>query len=77
MADIIDITWEVADGYAGGARPQRTPIDLEDLLAEDTEELVRELIAEIVQDDFAQRIMPEWSSEEEDRVVEAWREARP
>jgi hypothetical protein len=49
------IVWEVDDGYAGPSRPQEThisDIDLEGLSEEDREAI----IADIVDEDFAQRI---------------------
>lgn len=58
----ITVKWEVEDGYVGGDRPHCTKIDL--LMDFDTieeweslpEEKKREYIADIVQEDFEQKI---------------------
>ena len=50
------VTWEVEDGYCGGSRPHKTKIDNEELEDCETEEERNQVIDEIIQNDFEQRI---------------------
>ncbi len=53
----ITVKWEVADGYAGASRPQRTIVDTDDCDWDEMNEQERkEWIAESVQYDFEQKI---------------------
>jgi len=58
----IVVKWEVEDGYVGRSRPQRTVIDVENHLMDESEwnelsdEEKRKIIEEAVQEDFDQKI---------------------
>lgn len=68
-----EITWEANDGYVTGARPQGTRLYGSDLQDCDTEEEVRGLIGDSIQEDFGQVVSPSWRPEDEDKIVEAWK----
>ena len=55
MAKTIKVRWQVEDGYAGGARPQSTTLNLEDFEGCSDEQIV-EMIEQCIQDDFEQSI---------------------
>lgn len=50
----MEITYQIADGYAGGSRPQYVHIDDEDLVGLSASE-VDDFISEVVDEDFSQR----------------------
>ena len=55
---IINVTWEVDDGYAGGSAPHNLEVNTNDFVNDDdewnelTEEQKENYIADAVQDDF-------------------------
>ena len=55
MGKVIRVTWEVDDGYAGGARPQTLEIPAEELEGLENEER-ESMIHNMVQEEFEQRI---------------------
>ena len=52
MADSFDITWQVEDGYSGRARPQGAYVNLDDVIDCADEAEIREVILDIVKDEF-------------------------
>ncbi len=54
----ITVKWEVADGYVGKSRPQRTIVDTDDAYEWEkmTDDEKREWIQDQVQQDFENRI---------------------
>lgn len=56
----MEIQWRVEDGYAGGARPQGTEVDDEDILDCETVEEAVAMIEECVQEDFGNKVSPAW-----------------
>lgn len=75
MSDGIEVTWCVSDGYAGGSRrPQHTEISRDDLAYCTSEEEVRELFEETIQEHFERRIEPDWEPSQLETVIEAWKE---
>ncbi len=65
---MVEVKWQVADGYCGGSRPQSTELHLEDFDVEMSEGEIEDLIYEMVDDDFRQTITP--GIENMDEVVE-------
>ncbi len=63
MSDAFEVTWEVDDGYAGGARPQRFEIDESELEAWDADD-VGELFDQMLYDEFRNNIHF-WSGDRE------------
>lgn len=65
FADVkIVVTWEVCDGYAGKARPQKTTVIPSLEFSKDewegmSEEEKKDFITEAVQEDFNNKITPE------------------
>ena len=51
---MVEVTWEIEDGYAGGSRPQFTQVDDDELKEKETEEEKKEFIEECVNGDFKQ-----------------------
>ncbi len=74
--DKIEVTWEVADGYAGRTRPQRTKISHTDIVDCDSEDEVKKLIEESIQEDFEQKISPDFGESVYTEALELWREAQ-
>lgn len=56
MSETIIITWEVDDGYVGGARPHEVEIDVEDIKECESVEEVENLIEEMVEADFNDKV---------------------
>ncbi len=52
----IEITWQVSDGYAGGAAPQYTTIPRDDWDACETDAERQELINYSVNEDFLEKV---------------------
>jgi hypothetical protein len=67
----VTVRWQVDDGYVGGTRPQRTQVDTEDFQHCKTEEDVRNVLDEIIEEEMRTRIG--FSVSNEDEVLEAWR----
>lgn len=55
----MKITWQVSDGYVGGNAPHTVDIDDDDLADCETDEEREDMIAEIVEEDFRQKVT--WS----------------
>ena len=73
MAEKYEITWQADDGYVGGSAPQHCAIDAYDIDADMSEEDLKNLFWQVVQDDFEQKVSPvsedevsfiEWAKEE-------------
>jgi len=60
----MEIRWQAYDGYAGGSRPQYTKVDDGDIEDCETVEEAMELIMELVQNDFNQKVR--WSIKNEE-----------
>lgn len=56
MADYIDVTWEVEDGYAGKSRPQKTRVYLDDIQDSETAEDMIHALRYLIQEDFNEKI---------------------
>jgi hypothetical protein len=76
MSGKLEVRWEVADGYAGRTRPQTTRIDHSEIMDCDTEEEVRRLIEDSIQNDFEQKISADYGESAYTDVLEFWREAK-
>jgi 23S rRNA U2552 (ribose-2'-O)-methylase RlmE/FtsJ len=74
--DKIEVTWEVADGYAGRTRPQRTKISHSDILDCESEEDVRTCVEDSIREDFEQKISPDFGESVYSEALELWREAQ-
>jgi hypothetical protein len=68
MSD-FKFTWQVSDGYAGGARPQHASISLDDFEDDMTDADILERLEQIVQDDFEQKASASWSDREQERLL--------
>ena len=68
----MKVNWEVEDGYIGKYRPQHTEIDDIELLECETEEEVKELIDDAVQEDFSSKIY--YSINNTDDIIKYWKE---
>ena len=72
----VQFTWSASDGYVGGDRPQYSTIDDSEIEDCESEEEVRELIETVVREDFEQRVGPEWRDEQEQKVIERWKQIK-
>jgi hypothetical protein len=63
------LNWEVDDGYCGSSRPQSLRVYADDFGANATLEVIKDLLAEYVQDDFDQKVS--WSCDNLDEVAQA------
>lgn len=74
MSDMIEVRWEIEDGYVGKARPQSFKIDMDDMVrsCETAEEAAR-YIDDALQQDFEDKIS--WYSKNKQDVLDAWRTA--
>lgn len=70
----MKVRWQVDDGYVGGSRPHYLEVPLDEFQHCTTEQEVRDVLDEIVRDDFDQRIGFVINNEAE--VVEAWKGAQ-
>lgn len=70
----FSFTWEVSDGYCGGARPQRVTISDHDIEDDMDEKELLALLEGIVQDDFENVAHPTWKDSEEQKFLE-WAKA--
>jgi hypothetical protein len=57
-------TYGVSDGYAGGSAPQHVSIYHDDIIDCETEDEAYDIVADIFQDDFLQKVSPSWNEEE-------------
>jgi len=74
--DKITVTWEVADGYVGGKRPQKTKISHSDILDCESEEDVRACVEESIREDFEQRISADYGDDAYSEALDLWRESQ-
>jgi hypothetical protein len=74
--DKIKVTWEVADGYAGRTRPQTTKIDHSDIVDCDSEDEVKKLIEDSIQEDFDQKISPDYGTSVYTEALELWTQSQ-
>ena len=70
----MKVSWEAADGYVGKSRPQTTRIDDSDILSCETEDEVRDLVRDCIQEDFEQKVCPDYSESEVEAVLDFWKE---
>ena len=70
----MKVSWQVSDGYVGGARPHYSEVDLVEFQHCATEQEVRDVLDEVIRDDFEQKIGFTITNEAE--VVEAWKSAK-
>ncbi len=66
---MMNINWEVEDGYVGGSRPQSFEIDDEDITSCLTVEEAMEMIADATQEEFDNKAS--WCYRDFDRLKEA------
>jgi hypothetical protein len=52
----IEVTWEIEDGYCGGARPQSSDLSFEDFEEDMSYEEITDRVWELVEEDFKQSI---------------------
>jgi len=57
---MMEIKWEVDDGYVGKSRPHFVEVDDDELAECDTEDERNEVIENAVQDDFEQTVSYFW-----------------
>lgn len=69
----FEATWEAADGYVGKSRPQYVTFHGGMLDPDMTEQELRNLFNETIEEDFEQTVS--WSSEDEDEFVK-WAQER-
>ena len=74
--DKISVTWEVADGYAGRTRPQTTKISHSEIVDCDSEDEVKKLIEDSIQDDFDQKISPDYGASVYTEALELWKQSQ-
>jgi hypothetical protein len=55
MSSRIEVTWQAADGYVGGRRPQTTKIEVSDFVGLTRLE-AEMLFDQIINEDFSQRV---------------------
>jgi ribosomal protein S26 len=76
IQDKIQVTWEVADGYAGKSRPQTTRIRREEIESAIDEADVREIIEQSIQSDFESKIAPDYGESAYTEALEIWKQAQ-
>lgn len=59
--DVVELRWEVGDGYVGKSRPQKTQIHSSECEGMTREE-IEEHVEQCMQDDFDQKITAEASN---------------
>jgi hypothetical protein len=64
--------WSADDGYLGKDRPQYLDITEDEIADCETKEDVLTLLADMVKEDFDQRVGPEWDGSEEAKILQAW-----
>ncbi len=52
----MKVTWEVEDGYTGGARPQTTEIPDDEIASCDSLEDAMEMVHDYIQEDFENQV---------------------
>lgn len=71
----ISITWRVCDGYAGGDRPHHTRLGPDMFDLDMTDDELAEQVAEVVQEDYDNRIGLDLRSDDVAAAVKAIRAA--
>lgn len=61
--EFIQVKWEVADGYAGKSRPQYTKIHISDIMDCESEEEVKTLIDDAIEEDFSRKICTDYGDD--------------
>lgn len=58
------VKWEIADGYAGGSRPQYSDIPEDELRDLESVEEMIQFIDEYLYEDMSNRFYPAWDDED-------------
>lgn len=58
------ITYDIDDGYVGGARPHYIKICADDLVGDESDDLLRKIFWEFIEEDFRQNVNPTSKQEE-------------
>ena len=74
--DKIEVTWDVADGYAGKSRPQTTRIRREEIESAIDEADVREIVEQSIQSDFESKIAPDYGESVYSEALAIWRQSQ-
>jgi hypothetical protein len=64
--DMIKLTWEIVDGYAGRSRPQHSQIDPQDFIGMSLEE-AQQALSDFLDEEVKQRVS--WRLDDFDDVV--------
>jgi hypothetical protein len=67
----VKVTWQISDGYAGGARHHSVDIPDEEITECESIEDAMGLITDLVQDDFADKVSPHFNHASVQLEVEA------
>lgn len=74
MAESFKVTWEVEDGYVGGARPHHFDIEPDDVVGFETDKDLTEYFWQCISDEFMQKASPVCNQGE---AFLAWAKALP
>ena len=72
----IEVTWEVADGYAEKSRQQTTRIRREEIESAIDEADVREIVDQSIQSDFESKIAPDYAESVYTEALAIWRQSQ-
>jgi hypothetical protein len=72
----IEVTWEVADGYAEKSRQQTTRIRREEIESAIDEADVREIVEQSIQSDFESKIAPDYGESVYSEALAIWRQSQ-
>jgi hypothetical protein len=75
--DRLTVTYEIEDGYAGGARPQHVEIDHSEIQNCDDLEAAVKMVEEYIQEDFTQKAYPTYDEDELRSAIEEVFNQRP
>lgn len=75
--DRLEVTYEIEDGYSGGARPQHVVINHSEIQECETLDEAVQLVEDFIRDDFANKAYPAYDQEAITRDVEAIWKKRP
>lgn len=69
MSGEIELSWQVEDGYAGGARPQTTYFDAAEFEGCESREEVQNLLEELMHEELMNKVS--WTASNYEVVIES------
>ena len=58
MAESFTVTWRISDGYVGRDRPHHFTIPADSLNGDETDDDLRRIFEEMLEEEFAEKIQP-------------------